>query len=66
MLLLARLPFDPYTLLAAAPPPRWAGWLGLILLLFAFGLLAWWLFASPLPQPVEPAPLTGACCGSGV
>src|SRR5262245_429257 len=44
--------------LADARPPEWAGWLGLIVLVAAFGLVAWWLFASPLPRPVEPVALT--------
>jgi hypothetical protein len=40
---------------AAAPPPEWAGWLGLMVLVAAFGLLGWWLLASPLPRPIAPA-----------
>ncbi|MBI3970662.1 MAG: hypothetical protein HY332_05185 [Chloroflexi bacterium] len=44
----------PPPTLAGARPPDWAGWLGLIVLVAASGLLAWWLFASPLPRPVEP------------
>ena len=39
--------------LASARPPDWAGWLGLLVLVAAAGLLAWWLLASPLPRPVE-------------
>lgn len=40
--------------LADARPPEWAGWLGLIVLATAFGLLAGWLFVSRLQRPVEP------------
>jgi hypothetical protein len=40
---------------AAAPPPEWAGWLGLMALVAAFGSLGWWLLASPLPRPIAPA-----------
>src|SRR5919202_3364403 len=38
-----------------APPPEWAGWLGLTALVVAFGWLGWWLLASPLPRPIAPA-----------
>jgi hypothetical protein len=29
-------------------PPEWAGWLGLTALIAVLGLVAWWLFASPI------------------
>src|SRR5262245_41458670 len=45
-------------LLSDVRPPAWAGWLGLIVLIAAFSLVAWWLFASPLPRPVEPVAFT--------
>src|SRR5262245_41066376 len=35
------------------------GWLALAALVAAFGLLAWWLLASPLPRPPAPAVPTG-------
>jgi hypothetical protein len=38
---------------SASAPPEWAGWAGLIVLLVTFGLLAWWLLASPLPHPLK-------------
>lgn len=47
------MPLLAVILLDADAPPEWAGWLGLIVLLAAFGLLAGWLFLSHLPQPVE-------------
>ena len=49
MLLLSAASLGPASL--DARPPEWAGWLGLLVLVGAFALLAWWLFASPLPQP---------------
>jgi hypothetical protein len=49
----------PVILLDADTPPEWAGWLGLIILVATFGLLAWWLFSSHLPQPVKLAAPTG-------
>src|SRR5262249_28073115 len=36
-------------------PADWAGWLGLVALVAAFGFAAWWLLASPLRRPLEPA-----------
>ena len=36
--------------------PEWQGWLALGLLVTVFGFLVWWLFFSPLEQPVQPRP----------
>jgi hypothetical protein len=30
--------------------PEWAGWIGLVVLVGLFGVLAWWLLASRLPE----------------
>jgi uncharacterized membrane protein YdcZ (DUF606 family) len=39
-------------------PPEWAGWLGLLALLTILGLVAWWLFASPMRGGMEQVSLT--------
>jgi hypothetical protein len=36
-----------------ARPPEWAGWLGLAVLITVLGLIAWWLFASPVPRGLQ-------------
>ena len=60
--------FNSMSLLQVAPganltlprAPEWEGWLALGILVTLFSFLGWWLFLSPLPVPVRPAPLSAS------